>query len=78
MTYRDKAFHFCGAFTATVIGMAILGNWGISLATVGSILLEVYQWKREPYYIGKEADTAVDLIVDVVGIVTAALIVRAI
>ena len=74
MTYKDKAFHFTGAFSATIIGMFLLGTWGIVAAAAGSVLLEVYQWKWEPRYVGKELDTVVDMVVDVVGIVAAALI----
>ena len=69
MTYRDKAFHFCGAFTLTMIGMAWLGIWwGAILVAIGSILLEIYQWKYEMYYPSKKVDTIVDLICNAAGI----------
>jgi len=72
----DKWAHLCGAFTLTTILLRLCGDTltTIAVIAIGSLLLECYQWARQPWYAGKEADTVLDLIADGIGIVGAVAI----
>lgn len=77
----DKWAHLAGAFMLTTIAVRVLdihtqdGPYdAIALMVVGSIALEAYQWQYQPRYVGKEADTVLDLIADGIGIGLAVVI----
>ena len=71
----DKWAHLCGAFTLTTVAMHFTDPQTAAIGiAIGSIALECYQWARQPWYAGKEADTALDLIADGVGITLAVML----
>lgn len=72
MTWQDKAFHFAGAFTVVVLLDRFLPTGAAAIiAVIACGGLEVYQARFKPHYIGKELDTALDLIADAAGILVA-------
>ena len=68
----DKWAHLAGAFMLTTIALRFTDPaTAVIFIAIGAIALEAYQWQFKPDYVGKEMDTALDLIADAAGIVLA-------
>ena len=71
----DKYAHLSGAFMLCTVAIRLTDiPTAVAILILGSILLEVYQWQFQPRYVGKEMDTALDLIADGIGIALAVVI----
>ena len=71
----DKYAHLSGSFLLMTVALHIMPTpWAVASLIIGNIGLELYQWQHQRYYVGKEMDTALDLIADGVGIMLAVVL----